>query len=267
MTTSLHRSPRPDPHFRARRPSRPCRAWTSTSPRASWSPSSAPTAPASRPACGCSPRCSPRPAARATVAGCDIATDPAGVRRRIGYVGQGNGAGHAQRVRDELVSQGRGYGLRRREARARAGELLDALELPTLAGPEGADAVRRPAPPARRRARAGAPAGPAVPGRAVDRAGPAEPGQPVGAHPAAAGRARDDGLPHHALPGRGRHDGRAGDGHRPRPGDRRRHRGAAEGRARRRADRRPRGHPGRRGAGWPRRSRPRRPTSRSTARR
>jgi ABC-2 type transport system ATP-binding protein len=39
------------------------------------------------------------------VAGCDIATDPAGVRRRIGYVGQGNGAGHTQRVADELVSQ------------------------------------------------------------------------------------------------------------------------------------------------------------------
>ena len=70
---------------------------------------------------------------RATVAGCDIATDPAGVRRRIGYVGQGNGAGHTQRVADELVSQGRAYGLRRREARARAGELLDALELSTLA--------------------------------------------------------------------------------------------------------------------------------------
>ena len=69
----------------------------------------------------------------ATVAGCDIATDPAGVRRRIGYVGQGNGAGQTQRVADELVSQGRAYGLRRREARARAGELLDALQLSTLA--------------------------------------------------------------------------------------------------------------------------------------
>ena len=69
----------------------------------------------------------------ATVAGCDIATDPAGVRRRIGYVGQGNGAGHTQRVADELVSQGRAYGLRRREAQARAGELMDALELSTLA--------------------------------------------------------------------------------------------------------------------------------------
>jgi ABC-2 type transport system ATP-binding protein len=70
----------------------------------------------------------------ATVAGCDIATDPAGVRRRIGYVGQGNGAGHTQRVVDELVSQGRAYGLRRREARDRAAELMSALELDALAG-------------------------------------------------------------------------------------------------------------------------------------
>jgi ABC-2 type transport system ATP-binding protein len=72
-------------------------------------------------------------AGTATVAGCDIRTDPAGVRRRIGYVGQGNGAGHTQRVADELVSQGRAYGLRRREAQARAGELMDALELSALA--------------------------------------------------------------------------------------------------------------------------------------
>jgi ABC-2 type transport system ATP-binding protein len=69
----------------------------------------------------------------ATVAGCDIATDPGGVRRRIGYVGQGNGAGPAQRVADELVSQGRAYGLAGRQAAARAAELLDALELGALA--------------------------------------------------------------------------------------------------------------------------------------
>lgn len=67
----------------------------------------------------------------ATVAGCDVAADPADVRRRIGYVGQGNGAGHAQRVRDELLDQGRAYGLR--DARARADELLGALELDHLA--------------------------------------------------------------------------------------------------------------------------------------
>ena len=69
----------------------------------------------------------------ATVAGCDIATDPAGVRRRIGYVGQGNGAGHQQRVRDELVSQGRAYRLRRADAHRRAADLLDALQLDALA--------------------------------------------------------------------------------------------------------------------------------------
>ena len=38
----------------------------------------------------------------ATVAGHDVVSEPAAVRRRIGYVGQGNGAGHNQRVRDEL---------------------------------------------------------------------------------------------------------------------------------------------------------------------
>ena len=69
----------------------------------------------------------------ATVAGCDVRTDPAGVRRRIGYVGQGNGAGAAQRVADELVSQGRAYGLGRADARARTAELLDALQLGPLA--------------------------------------------------------------------------------------------------------------------------------------
>ncbi len=47
----------------------------------------------------------------ATVAGFDIARDPGEVRRRIGYVGQGDGAGHLQRTRDELVTQGRAYGL------------------------------------------------------------------------------------------------------------------------------------------------------------
>lgn len=73
-------------------------------------------------------------AGTATVAGCDIRTDPAGVRRRIGYVGQGNGAGHQQQVLDELVSQGRAYGLRRADARTRADELLGALQLDGLAG-------------------------------------------------------------------------------------------------------------------------------------
>lgn len=66
---------------------------------------------------------------RATVAGWDVTTNPDAVRSRIGYVGQGNGAGHQQRVRDELVAQGRCYGLRRSDAQRRADDLIDTLEL------------------------------------------------------------------------------------------------------------------------------------------
>lgn len=69
----------------------------------------------------------------ATVAGYDVASDPAQVRRRIGYVGQGNGAGHSQRVGDELAGQGVIYGLERRAAKARAAELMEALDLTELA--------------------------------------------------------------------------------------------------------------------------------------
>lgn len=69
----------------------------------------------------------------ATVAGHDLAKDPAGVRSRIGYVGQRNSAGENFRVRDELVTQGRSYGLPVKEAAARADELLDLLELEPLA--------------------------------------------------------------------------------------------------------------------------------------
>ncbi|MGW1174678.1 ATP-binding cassette domain-containing protein [Kitasatospora sp. NPDC002543] len=68
----------------------------------------------------------------ATVAGHDVVADPAGVRRRIGYLGQGNSAGTGFRVMDELVTQGRAYGLGRTEAHARAERLLDALELEGL---------------------------------------------------------------------------------------------------------------------------------------
>ncbi|WP_328989864.1 ATP-binding cassette domain-containing protein [Kribbella sp. NBC_01245] len=69
----------------------------------------------------------------ATVAGYDVASDPAQVRRWIGYVGQGNGAGHSQRVGDELAGQGVIYGLDRRDAKARAAELMEALDLTELA--------------------------------------------------------------------------------------------------------------------------------------
>ncbi len=69
----------------------------------------------------------------ATVAGHDVVSDPDGVRARIGYVGQKNGAGENFRVRDELVTQGRCYGLTRAQARERADEVLDMLDLRPLA--------------------------------------------------------------------------------------------------------------------------------------
>ena len=69
----------------------------------------------------------------ATVAGHDIATDPEGVRREIGYVGQGHGAADDQLVRDEIIVQGRAYGATARDAKARAEELIDSLELSGIA--------------------------------------------------------------------------------------------------------------------------------------
>ena len=65
----------------------------------------------------------------ATVAGCDIATDPAGVRRRIGYVGQGSGAGQYHKMRDELLTQGAAMRMRPADAKKRADELIGMLEL------------------------------------------------------------------------------------------------------------------------------------------
>ncbi len=69
----------------------------------------------------------------ATVAGYDVASRPQQVRRAIGYIGQGNGAGHNQRGRDELVSHGQAYGMSKTAARARAAELVDSLDLAQVA--------------------------------------------------------------------------------------------------------------------------------------
>ena len=68
----------------------------------------------------------------AEVAGADIVKQPALVRSRIGYIGQGNGGGHSFRVLDELHSQGRFYGLSTAEATARAAELVASMDLTGL---------------------------------------------------------------------------------------------------------------------------------------
>ena len=69
----------------------------------------------------------------AEVAGYDVTTSQRQVRNRIGYIGQGNGAGHSQRGRDELISHGRAYGMSRARARSRAAELIDSLDLAAVA--------------------------------------------------------------------------------------------------------------------------------------
>ncbi len=65
----------------------------------------------------------------ANVAGSDIMRDPAGVRRKIGYVGQGNGAGQYYKLRDELLTQGAALRMHPAEARKRADALIGMLEL------------------------------------------------------------------------------------------------------------------------------------------
>jgi ABC-2 type transport system ATP-binding protein len=74
----------------------------------------------------------PPTSGRARVAGLDVTADPAGVRRRIGYIGQKDGAGHNYRVGDELRMQGRFYGLDARTAAARSRQLMADLDLAGL---------------------------------------------------------------------------------------------------------------------------------------
>ncbi|WLQ36321.1 ATP-binding cassette domain-containing protein [Streptomyces castrisilvae] len=68
----------------------------------------------------------------ATVAGHDLATDPAGVREQCGYVAQSGGVDPHITVREELVTQGRMYRLGKAAAAARAGELAGDLGLSDL---------------------------------------------------------------------------------------------------------------------------------------
>ncbi|KAA9375543.1 ATP-binding cassette domain-containing protein [Microbispora cellulosiformans] len=70
---------------------------------------------------------------RATVAGVDVDADPAGVRRRIGYVAQAGGTDGNCRVAEELILQARLYGIGKRDAERRAAELCERLDLTGLA--------------------------------------------------------------------------------------------------------------------------------------
>jgi ABC-2 type transport system ATP-binding protein len=65
----------------------------------------------------------------ATIAGADLFADPAGVRRRIGYVAQGGGTTDAVSAREELVLQARMYGIGKAEARQLAESAVKAFDL------------------------------------------------------------------------------------------------------------------------------------------
>lgn len=68
----------------------------------------------------------------ASVVGRDIRTDAVEIRKNIGYIGQGNGSGNEIRVLDELATHARYYGMGHRQARARARELIEIMNLQGL---------------------------------------------------------------------------------------------------------------------------------------
>jgi ABC-2 type transport system ATP-binding protein len=69
----------------------------------------------------------------AMVAGCDLRSDPKGVRRRIGYVGQSNALSPLSSAREELVLQGRLCQLSQETAERRAEELIQAFSVEAVA--------------------------------------------------------------------------------------------------------------------------------------
>ncbi|GHF72551.1 ABC transporter [Kitasatospora xanthocidica] len=66
---------------------------------------------------------------QAVIAGADLFTDPAGVRRRIGYVAQGGGTTDNVSAREELVLQARMYGAAKARAAQAADDALKAFDL------------------------------------------------------------------------------------------------------------------------------------------
>ncbi len=75
----------------------------------------------------------PIEAGEALVAGVDVARRPREARRRIGYVGQLGGADQPATGRENLVLEGQLYGMSTAQARRRAGELIERLELTEFA--------------------------------------------------------------------------------------------------------------------------------------
>ena len=111
-------------------------------------------------------------AGEAYVAGYDVVKQPGKVRLAIGAVAQKSGLDPQMTGRENLVLQGRVYGMRGAALNSRAQELLERFGLDDAARPHRAHVLRRHAAQARRGRRPHAPAAGAVPRRADDRAGP-----------------------------------------------------------------------------------------------
>jgi ABC-2 type transport system ATP-binding protein len=75
----------------------------------------------------------PIDAGAASVAGLDVATAPARVRERIGYVSQLGGADNLATGRENLMLQGRLYGGDRAQVAARVEQVLELLDLDSFA--------------------------------------------------------------------------------------------------------------------------------------
>lgn len=71
-------------------------------------------------------------AGEATVGGCDLRSDPIGVRRNIGYVAQSGGTSGDCTVAEEIELQGQLYGLSRSAAQWRGVDLIRQLDLAGL---------------------------------------------------------------------------------------------------------------------------------------
>jgi ABC-2 type transport system ATP-binding protein len=65
----------------------------------------------------------------ASIAGVDLLTDPAEVRRRVGYVAQAGGTCDDVSAREELVHQARMHGIGKAQAARRAAAALEAFQL------------------------------------------------------------------------------------------------------------------------------------------
>ncbi len=75
----------------------------------------------------------PPDSGRALVAGFDVLVEPDKVRRNIGYVGQNGGSDLPATGRENLVLQGRLYGMTAADSRARADELIELLDITEFA--------------------------------------------------------------------------------------------------------------------------------------